>query len=103
MKQVRDCVVHAPNELSTSLMSALRNQISPDSIKCILVHFSDKKLIVNLFKWMSTHYAIYDNINAYCKKLNIATTEFDKDRVRLMKLLNAYTYRELNEKIVDLL
>lgn len=103
MKQVRDAVVHAPDQLTLALMHAFRASITPNAIKWLLIYFNNKEVIVNLFKWMKQNYAVYNNITAYCNKLNLSDKEFDKDKIRLMKLLEANTYSDLDDKIVALL
>lgn len=103
MKQVMDATVHNPEELTLGVMTALRKKSVPAAVKGLLPYFSDTYTIINLFKWISDNYAIYDNIEAYCEKLQISIKDFDSDKLRLMHLLDAYTYADLNEKIVALL
>lgn len=103
MKQVRDATVHCPNELTLGIMVALRDSSVPAAVKDLLPYFSDTHTIINLFKWISENYAIYNNIEAYCEKLHISRKAFDGDKVRLMRTLHANNYAELNEKIVALL
>ena len=103
MKQVRDFTVHAPNNFSLGVMIALRQKSTVNAVKDLLPYFSNREPIIQLFKWISQNYAKFDNIDAYCNKLSLSRKQSDADSVRLMRLLNAKTYTELNEKITTIL
>lgn len=103
MKQFRDAVVHAPNTLSYGLMRSLRNASVPGNLKYVVQYFEDKETVAKFFKWIHENYAVYLNIAKYRTVMNMTEESFDADKARLMKVLHAYTDKELDEKIVALL